>query len=703
MAERVASLPPAEELFRAYGTRVSEISEMPSINPRMKDGIFGNHVGADTASIWAAATSGSAALSAHLLGCMLARMFTGPEAISVWVELVQKQKETICASQQEHLYAEESHPSTSAALQEISRAELARWDASARAWLQSADEAKSLQQKQTTLILDNASIPVNNEPDTYSSVVKAWKVALEAMNNLAKGMPQTVQDGAALLAISSWHLYPDMAVYGGPTVEVKQKDPLFKPSALLTLGLQHVREDKKSVYWSLPLACLQHYGYPIRTFRTAGSDSARITYQQLAFILLGCLFMGWGDFSRTNEEGLKWLQRIGNIMQLSEIHPLIQSTFGLNWLTYLIHAADELQNYEYEEKRTAIQLMSLGRRRPTFLYAHTHIPPPLFGLSKVENLLSVLKTERRVQLLRECCGNLKINATDFIIAYTHDEDSKLVKHFDYASIIPLPRQSLKRMHDGSAKHGQSLDTRHRHWIILSQLQIEIFYRRRNDFLDISSTEQLLKTYQEAELKYIQDYDELNTRGAFDVEEKPNSERQLRLVEITELGVIVFVAGKRKRIEDLGEDCVPVMSCVIDPQHNSFDEGLIFSLETDFGKACGDILDRCKARYQYSVAVCKTFYAGHIETAALYSIHHPSASRRTNPPLREELNLSPKDLEKYFDVRNFNVKKLYSDINKPSTYIGKEEHRCLKACFKMAEIYKLYVTINKEIPTISGPD
>jgi hypothetical protein len=48
------SLPPTDELFRAYGKRVSEISEIPALNPREesgKEGIFADHVGADTATI----------------------------------------------------------------------------------------------------------------------------------------------------------------------------------------------------------------------------------------------------------------------------------------------------------------------------------------------------------------------------------------------------------------------------------------------------------------------------------------------------------------------------------------------------------------------------------------------------------------------------------------------------------------------------
>lgn len=288
-------LPVTEELFKAYGTRVSEISSMPAINPRdgfANGSMFASHIGAETTSIWAAATSGSAAIAVHLLGCMLARMFQGPEAISIWVELVKKQKETIRNKQGSGLYCHEQLPSRSAAQQDMTRAELSSWDASARAWLQSADQAKLLQHKQTMLILENASVPVNSEHDTYTSVMKAWAAALEAMNNLVKGVSQRVQDGAALLAISSWHLYPDMGVFGTSCVKVVQNDPLFTRTALLTLGLQHVREHTKSVYWSLPLAYLRYYGHPVKTSKTVGRENSRVTYKEFAYIILGCLFNG---------------------------------------------------------------------------------------------------------------------------------------------------------------------------------------------------------------------------------------------------------------------------------------------------------------------------------------------------------------------------------------------------------------------------
>ena len=33
------------------------------------------------------------------------------------------------------------------------------------------------------LILNNTSLPVNNEPETYASIMATWVATLEAMNN----------------------------------------------------------------------------------------------------------------------------------------------------------------------------------------------------------------------------------------------------------------------------------------------------------------------------------------------------------------------------------------------------------------------------------------------------------------------------------------------------------------------------------------
>ncbi|EMR66652.1 hypothetical protein UCREL1_6361 [Eutypa lata UCREL1] len=131
--------------------------------------------GLDATSIWAAATSGIGALAVHLLACMLARIWNEPEAISLWVELVERRKHEIMRGVQETNMGIAAD--IMAAQQHITREQLAHWDSSARAWLQTADSAKRLQQTQLMLIINNVRLPVNSSRDPYESVITAWTSA----------------------------------------------------------------------------------------------------------------------------------------------------------------------------------------------------------------------------------------------------------------------------------------------------------------------------------------------------------------------------------------------------------------------------------------------------------------------------------------------------------------------------------------------
>lgn len=126
-------IPPVPKLIHAYGLRVSEIAKLPTVNPKgtPKQGIFADHVGADGTSIWASATSGSEAVTMHLLACMLARIWKREEAIAIWTEFVQQRKLhlqsgiTECDGPLKISDLAASHI-------ELTRTELDEWDASAR-------------------------------------------------------------------------------------------------------------------------------------------------------------------------------------------------------------------------------------------------------------------------------------------------------------------------------------------------------------------------------------------------------------------------------------------------------------------------------------------------------------------------------------------------------------------------------------------
>src|SRR6202044_3330770 len=111
---------------------------------------------------------------------------------------------------------------------------------------------------------------------------------------LVSGMPQAVNGGATLLALSSWHLYPDLLVVGQDSADVRFYDPVISPGGMLTVGLARVGDDEsRGVYWSLSLAHVNYYGHPVRTDARLSHDSARVSFAQFTQAVFGCLLGKW--------------------------------------------------------------------------------------------------------------------------------------------------------------------------------------------------------------------------------------------------------------------------------------------------------------------------------------------------------------------------------------------------------------------------
>ena len=311
--ERV--LPSTPNLIKTYGRRASEISSSMAIDSKDLDnyGIFSSQVGVDATSLWAAATSGDSAMAVHLLACMLARIWDSPEATSIWAEIVEhRRKEIVAAFERDNIG---EYTVLAAAKQEFARGQFREWDASARAWLQVADAAKGKQQKQLNLIIDNLETSVNNKPDTYSSVIEAWKSSLIQMEGLVNGIAQTAQRGDILLALSAWHLYPDMMVLHPSVAHVLQKDDLFSSGAVLTIGIDLPIKQDGGVYWSLPLSQLRHYGKPVVSRRSIESgERSRLSLHDLLLATLGCFLHGWGEAGKDTVAATKWLCSLSRIL-----------------------------------------------------------------------------------------------------------------------------------------------------------------------------------------------------------------------------------------------------------------------------------------------------------------------------------------------------------------------------------------------------
>lgn len=327
---------------------------------------------------------------------MLARAWPAPVATSIWKELVTERKIEIEKNaddgQLQGLFAR------MAAKQDITRAHLAAWDASARAWLRTADEVKAVEQTQLKLIIKNSGLSVNTSGNTYSSVLEAWVTAMKSLQQLIIGSPLNISKGSILLGLLSWHIYPDLNVVD-PTADIQFHDPLVQPGGVITLGLQRANSMGDGVHWSLSLSHLRYYGDAVaveRSIGSIGSDDGRLTLPELHLVALGSLISGWQNSTDVDlTAASNCLLAIGQCLGLPENTSSIPSEYcfprRLKWLILLINAAKSLLSSVGFRRQQALDLVEFGRRRARgFLDGVSRGFCPMFGLVNPLVLCQVL-------------------------------------------------------------------------------------------------------------------------------------------------------------------------------------------------------------------------------------------------------------------------------------------------------------------------
>lgn len=438
---------PTEHLLPAYGKRVSEICEREHIDPkeRARHGIFSQFVGTDTASLWAAATSGTNAIAIHLLASMIAGVFDSAQSIALWLQLIERRKAEIESTIDKERDTVKAIATALATQQEFTRDELAAWDNSARSWINTAHAAMAEQRNVALSYSDEAGMPVNSSTDPYDSVITAWKDAMSSMDSLIQGIPQRVRNGAVLLAINSWHLYPDLCILSrGPDV-IHQKDPLILGSGILTVDVERSSETAGSVVWSLPLAYLRYYGEPVLVNRTLSVDSTRISMDQFRYVLLGCVFATWTGFSGSVLDYINLMARLLHALRSperstqdspqrkSQLLRTLEVTAQTSWMGQLLVAADDIVSGDGVERETAIKLVNHGRRHPRFLCEPSSYPPPFFGLYDTSWFFSFLDDpEAWIGFLRQYADDLGLPSSNCVIRYYYAPN-----RYEYATIKPV--------------------------------------------------------------------------------------------------------------------------------------------------------------------------------------------------------------------------------------------------------------------------
>lgn len=418
-------VPDSPALIRAYGSRVSEISQnSPKKDIAQRHGVFAECAGVDGTSIWAAATSGKSAIAIHLLACMLARAWSGPQATSIWVELVEERKRLLKKLISDGLY-DSSIQLSLAVSEDLTRTDLAQWDASTRAWLQVADDDQIHRQKQLMLIINNVNIPVNQgdaKLTTYVRVIEAWKTALETLERLFAGQSQRIMNGAVLLGLSSWHLYPNLLVLAEQITTVKFDDPVIEHSGQLTIGLQNPNADTdEGVYWSLSLAHLRFYGDPVKVTSFTTRDGSRLSIEEFQFLVLGSILSDWGSLYTSDfTQAAGFFKALASCVQNAYSHEPLDTDF-ISWINILGNASQNFLKLKETERSIASSIIALGHRRGRDLLCHgVHRPPPMMGLCHpwIQHLLqSPLshETDEKVALMRFIAHKLDLRHDRCII------------------------------------------------------------------------------------------------------------------------------------------------------------------------------------------------------------------------------------------------------------------------------------------------
>ncbi|KAF2012806.1 hypothetical protein BU24DRAFT_465163 [Aaosphaeria arxii CBS 175.79] len=417
--------PKTPQLLKAYGTRVSEISEASKkrFGNQGLGSIFSEYSGIDGTAIWAAATSSEVAIQAHLLACMIARIFEPPQAVAIWVEMVRARKSEVA----DKVECGEQVPFALvnvACRRDIRKTELAEWDASIRAWMNTADDIKKDEAMKLRDLLKTVQYPVNSNTNLYQSVTEAWRSSLESMEKLIRGEPLSIQDGAILLGLSSWHLYPNLKIFTSQ-IEVNMDDSLIHPGGVLSLGLSPLRNNARGVYWCLSLAHLRHYGKPVRTEQRLQHDSTRITFPEFMFAALGALLGRWEvQFDEINS-AMEVLYHVCDSLSRES-----EATQSLSWAATIRDTVQKYIEVSKCESDSATRLLLLGRRRFRSFIGEAddtntrglRSNPGCFGLLGYSHLLGCLKNhEARIKFLRYLMSRCpKIEVDHCLIQYRVD-------------------------------------------------------------------------------------------------------------------------------------------------------------------------------------------------------------------------------------------------------------------------------------------
>ena len=292
---------------------------------------------------------------------------------------------------------------------------------------------------------------------------------------MISGVPQRAQNGAILLALSAWHLYPDLDSLSSAHPITIQGDPLIGALGVLTIGLEDSSLSDDPVAWSLPLAYMRYYGEPKLITGIAGHSNTRIPMELFAYIVLGTVISPWVNTGYVPDESsaMRILQNFSGFAKTTLTKPCNNTArdrpgFNQNsrhfaktsWIGQLMHAVEAYEMMDETERSTAMKLIALGGRHENFLCPVLSHPAPLFGLTKYSIMLRLMTdSESRAAFFREYASSLGLAPDRYVIRYTTTSASGRESLVEYATIKPIecgPVQSDSFLKEGSTVTGRNI-------------------------------------------------------------------------------------------------------------------------------------------------------------------------------------------------------------------------------------------------------
>ena len=245
-------------------------------------------------------------------------------------------------------------------------------------------------------------------------------------------------------------------MFQADATNVSFRDPLFRTSAILTLGLEFKGQPSDNfTRWSLALSHLRYYGDPVPVRST--EQLSRLHISQLWLVALGAIFCKWDVPYTRFDDVLRWFEELGRRLNQTR-----RFSAELPWLSRLCSAATGLEG---EKRNTATMLAKYGWRRGSSFLGSNVAPDAnlaFFGLCN-RNVMEALSRgtdiESGIQYLRGIASALRLNPEDAIIMY----DGKIagLEYSEWASIRPIGEHLAER---GGVGPKQITSSRYARWL-----------------------------------------------------------------------------------------------------------------------------------------------------------------------------------------------------------------------------------------------